>query len=202
MDRTSILGLLALTLAGGLLGSLGIPALLRLQRLRLLVAGWKWWGMVLYSVAVGAVIAGIVVWVYRTALRSGALDGSIGSPWLFFAVGLAAGLPFSTLSVLAVRRRAKQAEDRRHKRQEKPASRRERLEFASDLERQLRDYSEDLRDARVVLRGEKGSVVAISGNITREQAERLVAVLRGELQDLGIQRVESGESGKRWWVRV
>jgi hypothetical protein len=121
---------------------------------------------------------------------------------MFFAVGVAAGLPFSLSSVLTVRHRAKQAEERKRKRNAKPASRQERVEFAQSLERQLRDYSDDLHDARVVVRGDKGSVIAIHGNLAREQAERLVNLLRGDLQDLGIQRVESGDSEHNWWVRV
>jgi hypothetical protein len=54
----------------------------------------------------------------------------------------------------------------------------------------------------VKVKGKESTVVAIHGGVTREQAERLVNVLRGDLLDLGIQRVESGDEEEKWWVRV
>jgi hypothetical protein len=202
MDRTSLIGLLIFTFAGGILGSLGVSALLRSKRGRALVGRWKWWGLALYFLAVGAATAGIIAWAYYSVVRNVAPDELLGSPWLFFVFGFAAGLPFTLSSAITVWRDARQAKERSRKRKGKPASRQERLEFAKNLEGQLREYSNDLRDARVLIQGEKGTVVTIHGYINREQAERLVNVLRGDLQDLGIQRVESGDTEKKWWVRV
>jgi len=202
VDRTTLAGLLALTLAGGLIGSLGIPILLRSQRLRSRVIRWKWWGVVLYCCTVAAAIAGVVAWVYQTVVKDGGAAGSLDSPWLYLAVGVAAGLPFSLSTILTVRRRAKEAEERKRRRKAKPASRQERVTFAQDLERQLRDYSDDLHDAKVTVRGDKGTVIAIRGNLAREQAERLVNLLRADLEDLGIQRIESADKERNWWVRV
>jgi hypothetical protein len=202
MDTPSLTVLLLLVFAGGILGSLGVSMLLRSRRGRSFVVGWKWWGMALYFVAIVAVMATIVVWVYYSAVRNPEADQPFGSPWLFFACGIAAGLPFTLATVLTVRREARLARERARRRKERPASRQERLEFAKRLEQQLQEYSTDLRDAKVRIQGDKGTVVAIHGNVTREQAEKLVHVLRGDLQDLGIERVESGDVAKNWWVRV
>jgi hypothetical protein len=98
-------------------------------------------------------------------------------------------------------RRSARIEEERAKRK-KPASKQERLDFAKNLEGQLQDFSDNLKDARVKVKGKESTVVAIHGGVTREQAERLVNVLRGDLLDLGIQRVESGDEEEKWWVRV
>jgi len=202
MDRTSLIGLLFLTFAGGILGSLGVSTLLRSKRGRAMVGSWKWWGMTLYFLAVGAAIAGVVAWAYYSMVRNVAPDELLGSPWLFVAFGFAAGLPFTLSSAVTVWRDGRQAKGRSRRRKAKPASRQERAEFAKNLERQLREYSDDLRDAKVIVQGQDGTVVAIHGDIKSGQAEKLVNVLRGELQDLGFQRVESGDAERKWWVRV
>ncbi len=202
MDGSALIGLLILTFAGGIVGSFGVSSLLRSRRGRRFIVRLKWWGMALYFLAVGTAIATIVVWAYYSATRNPVPGGSVGSPWLFLAFGFAAGLPFTMATAVTVRRQGRQAEERIRKRKEKPASRQERLEFAKNLEGQLREFSSDLSDAKVMVQGDKGTVVAIHGNITRQQAEKLVNVLRVDLQDLGIERVESGDAAKKWWVRV
>ncbi len=202
MDRTSLIALLVLTLAGGMLGSLGVSTLLRSRRGRAIVVHWKWWGLGLYALAVVAVTAAFVMWAYHSVIRNPEPDGSLGPPWPFFAFGMAAGLPFTLFTAIAVRHQAKQYEERSRKRKLRPASHQERIEFAKKLEGQVRDYSDDLRNATVKVQGKEGTVLVVRGKINREQAERLVNVLRGELQDLGIERVESGDAEKSWWVRV
>lgn len=202
MDKSSLIGLLVLTFAGGMLGSFGVSALLRSSGGRAFVVGWKWWGLALYTLAVLAVVAGVVTWAYKSVVQSGEPDGSLGSPWPLFLFGFAAGLPFTVLTAITLRYTAKKTEERSRKRRLKPATRRERLEFAKNLEGQLRDFADDLQAARVVVQGEEGTVIAVHANITRTQAEKLVHVLRGELQDLGFQRVESGADQTNWWVRV
>ena len=158
--------------------------------------------MSLYALVVLAAAAVFTVWAYSSVIQNPEPDGSLGSPWPFFAVGVAAGLPFTLFTAIAVRHQAKQVAERSRKRKLKPASRQERLEFAKKLEGRLREYSKDLRNATVKVQGAKGTVLAVRGKIEREQAERLVNVLRGELEDLGIERVESAEGEKGWWVRV
>jgi hypothetical protein len=202
LDKTSLIALLILTLAGGMLGSLGISTLLRSRRGRTIVVQWKWWGLGLYALAVLAVATVFVAWAYHAVTQNPEPDGSLGSPWPFFAFGIAAGLPFTLFTAIAVRHQAKQSEERSRERKVKPASRQERIEFAKKLEGQVRDYSDDLRNATVKVQGEEGRVLVVRGKINREQAERLVNVLRGELQDLGIERVESADAEESWWVRV
>jgi len=202
MDTSSLAILLLTTVAGGILGSLGISTLLRSERGRSILVGWTWRGMALYFSSIAVVVVGIVAWVYYSAVRNPGTGPSFGSPVLFFVFGIAAGLPFTLATVVTVRRQAKMAEERARKRKEKPASRQERREFASKLEKQLQEYSNELKDAKVRIQGDRGTVMTIHGNVSREQAEKLVHVLQGDLQDLGIERVESGDVTKNWWVRV
>jgi hypothetical protein len=150
--------------------------------------------------AVSAVIAGIVAWAYFSVINHEQTATTLESPWFFFTFGVAAGLPFTLSTLLSVRRADRVANEKAKRKT--PASRQERLDFAKELEGQLRDFSENLKDAKVVVKGKESTVVAIHGGITREQAERLVNVLRGDLLDLGIQRIESGDAEDKWWVRV
>lgn len=200
MDRTTLFILLALTFAGGMLGNFGPGMLMRSKRGRASVTRWKWWGVTLYFVAVGAVIAGIVAWAYFSVVSDQEATATLESPWFFFTFGFAAGLPFTLTTLISVRRSARIEEERAKRK--KPASKQERLDFAKNLESQLREFSDDLKEARVKVKGKESTVVAIHGGVTREQAERLVNVLRGDLLDLGIQRVESGDEEQKWWVRV
>ena len=200
MDRSTLFALLALTFAGGMLGNFGPAMLMRSKRGRAFVVRWKWWGVTLYFLAVAAAVAGIVAWAFFAVINETQNSSTLESPWFFFAFGIAAGLPFTLSTLLSVRRASRKSAEKAKRK--KPASRQERLDFAKGLEEQLREFSEDLKDARVVVKGKESTIVAIHGGVTREQADRLVNVLRGDLLDLGIQRVESGESDDNWWVRV
>jgi hypothetical protein len=200
MDRTTLIELLALTFAGGMLGNFGPVLSMRSKRGRAFVTRWKWWGVALYWLVIACIVAAIVVWAYRSVVQGGQSGTALESPWFFFLFGIAAGLPFSIATVFSVRRSERLEKERQ--RRKKPASRQERLDFAKGLQQQLRDFSPELREAQVKVKGKESTVVAIHGGVTREQAERLVNVLRGDLLDLGIQRVESGDEGQKWWVRV
>ena len=200
MDRGTLITLLALTFVGGLLGNFGPGLLMRSKRGRAVVTQLRWWGVTLYFLSVGAVVAVVVTWAYISVVSDQDAVTTLESPLFFFVFGLAAGLPFTLTTLLSVRRTAR-LEAERAKRK-KPASRQERLDFAKKLEEQLREFSDDLKEARVKVKGKESTVVAIHGGVTREQAERLVNVLRGDLLDLGIQRFESGEEDGKWWVRV
>jgi hypothetical protein len=200
MDRGTLFGLLAITFAGGMLGNFGPGMYMRSKRGRALVVRWKWWGVALYFLAVGAAIAGIVAWAYFSVVGDQRGAATLESPWFFFTFGIAAGLPFTLTTLISVRRGVRREQERAKRK--KPASKQERLDFAKDLEEQLREFSDDLKDARVVIKGKESTIVAIHGGVTREQADRLVNVLRNDLLDLGIQRFESGEEDDNWWVRV
>lgn len=201
MDKTTVLGFLIIAFAGGMLGNLGPAMLMRSGRGRIFVSRWQWWGVALYFLAVCCVVAGIVVWAYYSVVNVQLRARTLEAPWFFFAFGLAAGLPFSLATLISVRRSEREALERAKR--QKPASRQERLDFAKRLEAQLRDFSEDLKTARVVVKGKESTVLAIHGGVTREQAERLAAALRNDLIDLGIQRIENGDAeDNKWWVRV
>jgi hypothetical protein len=174
--------------------------LMRSKRGRAFVIKWKWWGVALYFLAVGAAIAGIVAWAYFSVISDQQTATTLESPWFFFTFGIAAGLPFTLTTLISVRRTARREEERAKRK--KPASKQERLDFAKNLEEQLREFSADLKEAQVKVKGKESTVVAIHGGVTREQAERLVNVLHDDLVDLGIQRVENGDDDDKWWVRV
>ena len=200
MDRSTLFSLLALTFAGGMLGNFGPGMAMRSRRGRQFVCKWNWWGVALYVVLVVAAVAGIVTWAYLSVIGEQRDVAALESPLFFFAFGMAAGLPFTLTTLISVRRADRREKERA--RRKKPASKQERLDFAKNLEDQIREFSDDLKDARVKVKGKEGTVVAIHGGVTRQQAERLVNVLRGDLLDLGIQRVESGDEENNWWVRV
>jgi len=200
MDRTTLFGFLALTFAGGMLGNFGPAMLMRSTRGQAIVTRWKWWGVTLYFLVVGSIVAGIVAWAFYSVINEQQSTTTLESPWFFFAFGVAAGLPFTLSTLISVRRANRLANEKAKRR--KPASRQERLDFAKNLEEQLREFSDDLKEAKVVVKGKESTVVAIHGGVTREQADRLVKVLRADLLDLGIQRVENGENDDKWWVRV
>jgi hypothetical protein len=179
-----------------------MSTLVRGRYFRALIVQWTWRGIALFTLAVVAATTGIVAWTFNLLLQDAESVRSFGSPWIFFAFGFAAGLPLSAWTAIELWRSSRQAQERLRKRKKKPASHQERLEFARNLESQLREYSRELHDAKVMIQREKETVVSIHGEVRREQAERLVHVLWDELRDLGIERVESGDGGKSWWVRV
>jgi hypothetical protein len=200
MDRGTLITLLALTFVGGMVGNFGPGLLMRTKRGRAIITELKWWGVGLYFLAVGAVVVTVITWAYISVVNDQQAGAALESPLFFFTFGLAAGLPFTLTTLFSIRRAERIARERA--RRKKPASKRERLDFAENLEDQLREFSDDLKDARVKVKGKESTVVAIHGGVTREQAERLVNVLRSDLLDLGIQRVESGDEDDKWWVRV
>ena len=200
----SILSLSGAMIVGGALGSFGLNSVVRSRRGRALLQRWRWWGVMLYYLAVTGVVVGGFAWVLRIAFGGdGAAAGataSLQSPLVFFGFGVIVGLPFTLLTVTSVwRRENRPAEPDGPKRK---VTKKERTEYAKDLERQLTEYGGEAAAYRVQLREDKGQVMVISGGMTREQAERLVAALRTEMQGLGFQRVEGRAAERDWWVRV
>ena len=200
-ELRSLVGLSMLILAGGAVGSFGLNSMARAAIGRSAIRRWPWWGLGLYYLAVtGAVVAG-VGWILRAVVSGAEVDGFLESPWFFLTFGLMVGLPFTLPAVTGVWREQHPSRKVRAARQ-KPASRQDRLEFAKNLERQVREYGGDSRTIDIELHGDKGTVLFFKGDITREEGERLVAALRGDFKAGGFLRVEGqGEHGK-WWVRV
>ena len=202
MDSTELmplLGLSMLILAGGIVSSFGLNAVAKGRLGRAFIGRWRWWGLAAYYLAVTGVIVGGLAWILRSLLASQDLDRSLESPWLFLTFGVVMGLPFTLPAVTTVWRATQEA--KRPKQKQKPASRQQRLEFAKDLERQLREYG-DVADLHVELQGDKGTILLIRGNISREQGERLVGALRADMKAVNLHRVEGSAEGGKWWVRV
>ena len=146
------------------------------------------------------VVAGLG-WVFRSVLTNLDASSLFESPWFFFTFGLVMGLPFTLPAVTDVWRQHREAQERAEKKK-KPTSRRERLEFAKDLERQLLEYVGDTRTITVNLQGDEGTVLFLQGEITRQEGERLVAALRADIDAVDIRRVEGKSEKGKWWVRV
>lgn len=204
MDSTEllpILGLAMLILAGGIVTSFGANSLFRSRRGRAFVRRWRWWGLAMYYVGVMGVVVVGMGWVLRTIVANLDNEVLLDSPWFFVTFGAVMGLPFTLPAVTALWRDHR-AEAARAVKKKKPASRQDRLEFAKDLERQLREYVGDSRTITVGLDGEEGTVLLLRGEVTREEGERLVAALRGDIGAVDFRRVEGKSEKGNWWVRV
>ncbi|MCZ6856688.1 MAG: hypothetical protein O7F70_01680 [Gemmatimonadetes bacterium] len=196
-----IIGLSMLILAGGLLGSFGANTVVRSGMGRAFVTKWRWWGLAIYFLVVMTVVVTGLGWVLRSLVANLDIDSLFESPWFFFTFGVVMGLPFTLPAVTGVWRQHREAQARAEKKK-KPASRQERVEFAKDLERQLREYVGDTRTIKVELQGDEGTVLFLQGEITRQEGERLVGALRADIDAVDFRRVEGKSEKGKWWVRV
>ena len=201
LELMPIVGLSMLILAGGLLSSFGANTVVRSGMGRAFVTRWRWWGVMIYYLIVMAIVVTGLGWVLRSLVANLDADSLFASPWFFFTFGVVMGLPFTLPAVTGVWRQHREQLARAEKKK-KPASRQERLEFAKDLERQLKEYVGDTRTIQVELQGDEGNVLYLRGEITREQGERLVAALRADIDAVDFRRVEGKSEKGKWWVRV
>ena len=201
LELMPIVGLSMLILAGGLLSSFGANTVVRSGMGRAFVTRWRWWGVMIYYLIVVAIVVTGLGWVLRSLVVNLDADALFSSPWFFFTFGVVMGLPFTLPAVTGVWRQHREQLARAEKKK-KPASRQERLEFAKDLERQLKEYVGDTRTIQVELQGDEGNVLYLRGEITREQGERLVAALRADIDAVDFRRVEGKSEKGKWWVRV
>lgn len=199
MDSTQFILLSAATLVGGIVGSFGINLLVQRSRVRAFVERWRWWGVALYYLLIGASVVGGFAWMIRTAMANTEDVSALGSPGIFFTFGFLVGLPF-TLPTITTTWRGVRGKGRARQRT-KPATKQERATFANDLEKQIRELADD-RDVRLLLEGDEGEILVFAGDFSRQEGERLVAALRRDLVDLSVKRVEGGPTERRWWVRV
>jgi hypothetical protein len=202
MDSSDLLLQVGSMFVGGAVGAFGVRFLVRRAVARSFIGRWRWWGLLLYYLGVAGVVLGGFFGILRIVLANPDADGPLDSPWLFLGFGVVVGLPFTLTTVTGVWRDAREAKARGKKTKSKPATRQERLAFAQDLERQLEEFTDRDRHVEVGLRGEKGGVLLLQGDLSRQEGERLVKALRADLQALNFQRVEGeGERGK-WWAPV
>lgn len=200
-DLMPLAGLGMLVLAGGLVSSFGLRGAIKSAPMRRLLRRRGWWVLSAYYVVVTGVLIGGFGLVFASVLRTTDPGAAAGSPWLYLAFGLVVGLPFTLPTVTGVWRDETGPGARGRHRQE-PASSEDRLEFAKDLEGQLREFAGKDRTIGVRLQGDKGRVLRFDGELTRQEGERLVAALRAEIDSLDFQRVEGEAKGDKWWVRV
>ena len=204
MESDGSLSLVALalaTLAGGLVGSFGINAFIKSALGRRLVAKWRVWALFVYAAVVLGVVAVGVTWIFQRMVTADDAQRMLSSPWPFLMFGFLGGLPFTIPNLITVRRaqRALPVTEKARR-----ATVEDRVTFAKDLERQIREFVEDGREIRVELGGEKRRTLFLHGDIARHQAERLVRALRADMQAADFTRVEGdgGAKGGKWWVRV
>ena len=193
---------LALMMLGGLGGSLGLGWLCRRPKGRALLSRTKVWGLVAFGVVTVSGLVGAFYWMF-SRLTDGS-DGQVvlGSPFTFFTLGLIVGLPLSLPGIIATWSDSRPEKIAERERRAKNATREDRLEFAQDLVRQIEEFADTPRGVSASLTGDKGKVLMIAGDLQRAEGDKLVAALRGELKELGFQRVEGEGPKGKWWSPV
>lgn len=199
MDSRYFIALSIATLVGGLVGSFGFNFLIKRPGVSRLIRRWRWWGLGAFYLAAAAAVFGGLAWVVQFVLANVQDASAFESPLLFFGFGLIVGLPFTVPTVTGVWQAARSASA---KTKAKPASRQDRIKFAQDLEKQLKEFVEDSRPVEVMPQGEDADILLLGGGFTRQEGERLVAALRADLLALNVKRVEGGPKDSKWWVRV
>ncbi|MCH7534108.1 MAG: hypothetical protein IIB36_20445 [Gemmatimonadetes bacterium] len=188
--------------AGGLGASLGLSWSARKPRGRALLGRIKWWGVAVFAtVAVGGLVGGFY-WMFRRVSEHPNPEELFRSPWVFLLMGSVIGLPFSLPGVLTAWSDARPAKVAAREQKRKSATERDRLEFAHKLVEQIKEFSQTPREVSASLSDEKGTVLVFSGDLGREEGDRLVAALRDEMTDLGFKRVEGDGGRVKWWTRV
>ena len=202
MELSDFLAPLAAMLFGGLVASLGPSLLARRPSLRARLLRIKGWGLALYFAGSVAVASGAVLWFMRLIRLESEIAAPAGSVLLYLFFGLALGLPFSTPGVYSVWSSARSDSRAARKRRSRAATPKERLDYAEDLARQIRDVSPERSNLRASLAGEKERVLVFEGPLEREEGDRLVAAFRADMKELGFQRVEGEGTAGKWWSRV
>lgn len=185
-------------LVGGLAASLG-PGWWagRWGRARLARTGG--WVVALASLGLVAVAAGGLYWMVRDLGERFLAGPATISPLRFLLAGILVGLPLSLPTVLASWHGARR-DSRKPARA--PATRDERRAFADRIGQQIRDATRPPREVEASIVGDGGRVLLLEGDLKREEGDRLVAALRGELEELGFKRVQGKGTGGDWWTRV
>ncbi len=202
MELSDFLAPLAAMLLGGLVASLGPSLLARRPSLRDHLLRTKGWGIALYFVGSLAVAAGAVFWFMQLIRGQPDAAAPAGSVLMYLFFGLALGLPFSTPGVWSVWSSTRSDSRAARRRRSRAATPKERLDYAEDLARQIRDVSPERSSLRASLSGEKERVLVFEGPLEREEGDRLVASFRSDMKELGFQRLEGEGTAGKWWSKV
>ena len=189
-------------LLGGLASSLGLGVLIRRPRGKAFLSRVEWWGLALFAVASVATLVGGFYWLFRRLSEIPAVGSGFPSPFAFLLIGLGAGLPFSLPGALFAWSEQRPEKVAARERKAKAASRKDRLKYAQELVGQLKELSPTAREITATVEGDKGKVLVLKGDLDRQEGDRLVAALRGDLSDFGFQRVEGEGPKGKWWSRV
>jgi hypothetical protein len=195
---------MVMLLVGGTGTSLGLAWLARRPGGRARLRRTRPWGMALaglVSVAAGGLS---LLWMVRRVLDAGGPDVSLPSPWQLLLFGAGLGLPLALPGLLLVWSEERPEKVAERNRRIASATKDDRRAFAERLADQIRDASPRSRELSVQVGWEGGRILEFHGDLAREEGERLVAALRGEMRDLGFKRAEGGEQGGApgWWTRV
>ncbi len=195
---------MVMLLLGGLGTSLGLAWLGRRPRGRAGLRRTRTWGIALIGVIAIAVGAAALMWMVRRMLEAGGPDVSLPSPWELFLLGAGLGLPLALPGLLLVWSEERPEKVAERNRRIASATKDDRRAFAERLAGQILEASDRPRELTVEAGGDGGRVLEFHGDLAREEGDRLVAALRGEMRELGFKRAEGGGrgGGPRWWTRV
>ena len=169
---------MAAMLVGGITSSFGLAWIARTPRGQTLLSRIKVWGMVVFAVlAVGALVGGFY-WLFSRIGRGFEVEETLGSPFRFLLLGLAAGLPLSLPGVITAWNDARPEKAAARAKKAQAASRSDRLDFAQNLVRQIKEYAETGREISASLTGDKGEVLLFEGDLERHEGDKLVAALK------------------------
>jgi len=189
-------------LLGGLASSLGIAWFARKPRSRAFLGRIKMWGMAVFAlVAVGGLFGGFY-WLFTRIGQGFAVETTLGSPLTYLLLGLAVGLPLSLPGVITAWSDARPEKIEARAKKAEAATKQDRVDFAQNLVRQIKEYAEGGREVSASLEGDKGEVLKFKGDLERQEGDKLVAALRSELQEHGFARLEGEGPKGKWWSRV
>jgi hypothetical protein len=193
---------LALMMAGGLGGSLGLGWLCRRPKGRALLSRTEVWALAAFGAVAVAGLVGAFYWMFSRITDGSGGQVALGSPPTFLLLGLIVGLPLSLPGIIATWSDSRPESIAERERRAKNATQEDRLKFAKDLVRQIEEFADTPRGVKASLTGDKGRVLMIAGDLQRAEGDKLVAALRGELKELGFQRVEGEGPKGKWWSPV
>ena len=193
---------LSALLFGGLLSSFGLTAWARRPGGRRILERVNAWGITAFGLAAIGGLLGGFYWLFAGVRQGLGVEQAVGSPSSYLLFGLVIGFPLSLPSVITLWSDARPEKAAARERKAKAATELDRREYARNLVRQIGELADGPRKVSASLRGERGTVLVFQGDLLRQEGEKLVVALRGDLQANGFTRVE-GESPKgKWWSRV